>query len=486
MATLLSIASLVLAGKALAAHPGLGARQLASDGSNVTVASSLTLTPIVLNTTTTPTELVPKTNVTLSYGVNNTINVNVTLIVSSTILLENVHSLTTVDCEPDYVVLSFNSTDALNAAYDEWSVYDDLVFITNHLGDCDTELERGFFLATSFAIDDSSLVATIQKTNVTNIACKSLRPLPTSTTSLTELPPAHMRANFTGLPGHSTTLVPGTAKRDITIDTEAVNVSSVWELPEVTLFEDASYIKATANSGSLTVAVILDGYLDFDVWSFSLDELYVDITTTAAIDLALELAVTAPYNDTFSYSDGVEYYIVDVPGLLTFGPALSYAVGASIAADEALNIVLDVGAELTDATLHLDFVGDETAAGAWEPTYHANLTLSQEAVVEVTPFASVTVGLDFEILGGLLDLSGGLTPKVSFPVIASLEATEVVSAVDGQNVTVASVSGSGTCTNALQVVSDFEFTLDAFVTQFFEVELYSVTVPIADECYSWA
>lgn len=294
-----------------------------------------------------------------------------------------------------------------------------------------------------------------------------------------------MRANFTGLPGQSTVVTPSKTKRDIIIDPGAVSVSAEWDLPSLTLYEYDPYVTATANSGSLALGVSLDGYLDFDIWSFSLDALYVDASASVSAALELELAINAPYNDTFSYSDGVEYYIVNVPGILTFGPELSFAVGAGVSVDAAVDVIVDIGAEITNGTLHLDFVGDETAAAGWTPTFYANLTLTEEAEVGVSPFVSVTVGLDFEILGGLLDLSGGLTPKVEFPVTATLEAGQVVTGTTGKNLTVTQVGDGGSCSNGVEVVSDFEFTLDAFVTQFWSSTLYSVTVPIADDCYTW-
>ncbi|KAJ4396214.1 hypothetical protein N0V93_000433 [Gnomoniopsis smithogilvyi] len=465
MATLLTMAS--LAGSAFAAYPGLKSVRQATDAANVTVASNMTLTPINCTTPEDENPFVAQSNVTLPYGLNDTNYVNITLTVPSAILLEAIESLTNVDCSADSLTVSFNSTDSLDAAFAAWSAYTDLVLITNHLGDCDTEYERGFFVAASFAVSDSTIVATAEKTNVTSIA-------------------SHMRANFTGIPGQSSTIAATKTKRDIIIDPDAVSVSTEWDLtPSLTLYEYDPYVTATANSGSLALGVTLDGYLDFDIWTLSLEALYVDAATTVSADLELELAVTAPYSDTFSYSDGIEYYVVDVPGILTFGPELSFAVGATVDVDAAIDVILDIGAEIANGTIHLDFVGDGTAAEGWTPTYHADLTLSEEATVGLTPFVSVTVGLDFTILGGLLDLSGGLTPKVDFPITATLNATQVVSDSTGTNVTVTQVGADGTCSNGVEVVSEFEFTLDAFLTEFWDMTLYSVEVAIADECYTW-
>lgn len=170
MATLMTMAS--LAGSALAAYPGMKSIRQTADPSNVTVASNMTLSPINCTIPADQNPFLAQSNVTLPYGVNNTNYVNITLTVPSAVLLEAIESLSSVDCAADSVTVSFNSTDDLDAAFDAWSGYSSLVLITNHYGDCDTEYERGFFVADSFAIANSTLVATAAKSNVTSIACK--------------------------------------------------------------------------------------------------------------------------------------------------------------------------------------------------------------------------------------------------------------------------------------------------------------------------
>lgn len=294
-----------------------------------------------------------------------------------------------------------------------------------------------------------------------------------------------MRANFTGIPAAATN-TPST-KRDIVLDSGDVTVSADWAFGPLTLYEYENYFTATANSATVGVSVTLSGYLDFNVWGLALEDLYVDVETSTYADLSLELNVTAPYDNTWSYAIGYEYYLVDVAGLLTFGPEISLSVGADLAVEGAVDVILDIGAEIENGTLHLDLIGDSTAAAGWVPTYHANLTLSEEASIEVSPFLTVGIELEFEVLGGLLDLSSGLTPKVSFPVNVTLDAEQDIDVGTSTNDTVTiSQPTDGTCKNGVEVVSDFEFTLDAFVTEYWSDTLYSITIPIADECYSWA
>lgn len=295
-----------------------------------------------------------------------------------------------------------------------------------------------------------------------------------------------MKTQFHGLPAASTT---DPTRRDIIIDPDKLTYSNSWSLPSQVLYEYDPYVTVTAQSGQLDLSVGLSGYLEFDVGALSLDALHVDFETAIRSDLVLELGVTAPYNTTFAYTpEGLVYYIVNVPGIITFGPELLFSVGADLDVAAAVDVVLDVGAEIENGTVHIDFVDfDATNAAGWEPTYHANVNISEKAEVAVSPFVSFTVGVEFELLGGALDLSGGLTPKASFPTTVTLDAGQGIGAGSGENTSVTQPGGGATaCTNGAAVVSDFEFSLTAFVTQWYNQVIYDVKVPIADECYSWA
>lgn len=239
----------------------------------------------------------------------------------------------------------------------------------------------------------------------------------------------------------------------------------------------------------MDVSVTVGGYLDYDVLKSKVEALYIDVETTASADLVLGLGVHAPYTKTFSYDAGLEYYLIGVAGILTFGPAISLSVGADLSFDAGIDVTLALGAAVDKGTLHMDLVGDsKQAGGGWEtPTHYANLTLAESMSVGVSPFVALTVELDFELLGGALDLSSGLTPKLEFPTTAKLGSEQGASAGSGGNQALTITdTGSDGCSNGLQVESAFELSLNAFVTEYWSDVLYNYTVPIADKCYVWA
>lgn len=154
----------------------LAVAQASSSSANVTLA------PVTASSSSTSdgrSALSPSVNVSLPYGggsdetANSVINVGLTTSHAS-VLLEAIASVVSVDCSTAGAVsVTFDDADDLATAYAEWAGHPLLVLVTNHMGDCDTELERGFFTADSFATDASTLtlVATTQKSSISDIGC---------------------------------------------------------------------------------------------------------------------------------------------------------------------------------------------------------------------------------------------------------------------------------------------------------------------------
>jgi hypothetical protein len=122
--------------------------------------------------------VVPQTNVSLFYGSNLTSSASVNVkhtMKYPTVLLEQIASIINVDCFADSVAMTFNNSGVFATTQTAWTADGIVVFITNHLGNCDPELERGFFLATSLSFDNATLIATASsaKANISSIAGKS-------------------------------------------------------------------------------------------------------------------------------------------------------------------------------------------------------------------------------------------------------------------------------------------------------------------------
>ena len=116
--------------------------------------------------------LVPARNVSLNWGTQGNSLVNVSLeMVHPTVLLEEVDDVSSVDCEADFVSIAFNSTDAFNEALANWPRDGNFILVTNHLGDCDTDNERGFYSVQTVTSDRDTLtvVANAEKSDVNNI-----------------------------------------------------------------------------------------------------------------------------------------------------------------------------------------------------------------------------------------------------------------------------------------------------------------------------
>lgn len=121
--------------------------------------------------------LIPQNNVSLYYASNISVGglvINHTM-AAPTVLLEQIASISSVDCTAESVAVTFNDSSVFALAQNAWTTSKNFVLVTNHLGDCDPELERSFFLVESMSFDDESLVVTASstKTNVSSTASES-------------------------------------------------------------------------------------------------------------------------------------------------------------------------------------------------------------------------------------------------------------------------------------------------------------------------
>lgn len=237
----------------------------------------------------------------------------------------------------------------------------------------------------------------------------------------------------------------------------------------------------TADTASFASNVTFSGYLKYNWLTFSLQDLYFDIDVgfTSALELTAE--VGAAYNTTFTYAPSSLFYGLTVPGILTLGPELIFAVDAEVYASAETTLTTEVQVGLADGNVHVDLLDESnTATSGWVPTYSASATISGVAEAQLNPAASLTVEIEISIFGGLVDLSTGLTATTGFTNDFVLTAAAGVDLTGYENLTNAS-----TCENGLAIDSEFTFDLLAFATEWYSTTLYSVDVPILKECFEY-
>lgn len=212
--------------------------------------------------------------------------------------------------------------------------------------------------------------------------------------------------------------------------------------------------------------------------------LYLETNTTS--DLVLDFGIDFPANETFSYTKALDLYTVEIPGVLSFGPQISFVIGADLVADAGVDVVLDLSSTIYNGTFTLDYTGNLSASGNWSPTFDVSVEISEAAGVSINPFVTSMFELDLSIMGGVFNVSGGIAPNASFPTTVALDANQEIGGGQNETVTVTD-KGSDACENGVELVSDFNFNLDAFVTgQWNEEYAYNVSLPILDQCLSWA
>lgn len=408
--------------------------------------------------------VVPQANVSLYYGSNSTPTASINVqnaMKYPTVLLEQIASITSVNCSVDSVVMIFNDPAVFASTQAVWIADGTMVFITNHLGDCDTELERGFFLSSSLSFNNSTLVATASSV-MSDISSTAV----TSEITFGNLPTADL------------------TKRDLnTTLVSDYTISPAIALPADTLlYSYAPYLTVTADQGYFDSTLTLSGYLLWDWFTFSVDALYFDFDVEFSSALEITADVAAAFNKTFSYTPATLFYGYTVPGIITIGPELIFAVDANVYASGETNLTVEVQVGLADGNVHVDLLHEsKTGTSGWVPTYNASATISGAAEAQINPSVSLTVEIALTLFDDLISLSTGLTAKPGFTNTFILTGAAGVDLTGYEDLT-----SSGTCENGLAIDSEFVFSVEAFATEWYETTLYEVEVPLLHECYLYA
>jgi hypothetical protein len=276
-------------------------------------------------------------------------------------------------------------------------------------------------------------------------------------------------------------------KRDIDWDpTYSMNFNTT--LPANTVIASLDpYINVTANTASFTSTATFNGHLDYNFWGFKVEALYFDLDVTFDANLDLTCAINGIYSHDFEYApSSLAVAPITIPGILTLGPALDFAIGAQISADAAeVQITTQTEVSLQDGNVHIDLLNEaNTGTSGWTPQSSASATLDVDATVELNPYVLLGVELAVDFLGGLLDLSSGITANATLS--NQLTAMADVDAWTGTSTGMSTSAGAvnGTCEDGVEYKCDFIFGITGFVTQFYSSQIYGVEVPVFDKCWS--
>ncbi|EFQ30558.1 hypothetical protein CGRA01v4_12553 [Colletotrichum graminicola] len=426
-----------------------------------------------------PVNIVPATNVSLSYaGAGESADQDGSIDMSlafknPAVVLEHVDAVKAVVCGDDELTVAFSDADAFHEAVQGWTASADeggFILITNHLGNCDAEFERGFFMATGLTADEDDLTVTVaaSKEELANIAgsCEM---------AFTSLPAATLARRLTLDPSYSLSFAQGLANNTV-------------------LFSDGQYVNITADEAWFSSNITFSGYLKYNFWGFKVEALYFDLDATFDSAVGVSVDVLAAYSHSLKYApDALSYSLVTVPGVVELGPGVAFAVGLDLNVSAAVGVTAGLSVGLPAGKVHLDLLdfGKSSATG-WDPVYSSHANITESADVHVNTTADVTVRLAIDLLGGLVDLSAGITATPGFDNTFKLRGDQKLGLAGNftspPTEAVADVPKDGlVCAekNGVEFATDFTFNLTGFATKYWSGELYSVRVPLWDVCYSF-
>lgn len=157
-------------------------------------------------------------------------------------------------------------------------------------------------------------------------------------------------------------------------------------------------------------------------------EVTFDVTKSTYHDRTLTLDFTAPYTYNLEYDvTPLAYYLVDVPSILTLGPALSFGVGVDFTVEAEMSVAADISSRVDNGSIHIDFIHPgESSVSNWNPTYSATANVTEKGGVTIGPYVEATIEMQCTILNGVVDLGTGATVKPNFPINFAATTTQDV------------------------------------------------------------
>ncbi|GKU11714.1 isoamyl alcohol [Fusarium langsethiae] len=374
------------------------------------------------------------------------------------VVLDYIDAITSVECTSDSIEVKFDKTGAFNNAVKTW--LDTFILITSNMGNCKAANGQGFYLVDRVTADKDqrSITCHASEQKLEDIA-------ETCEMSFNSIPATKLRKRLSLNPSLSLDFGAGLERDTI-------------------LFSEEPFVSIKAEQAEFSSTISFSGRAKYNFWKFKMEHLYFDLNTRFSADVALSADVAAAWSRSILYDpDTLTFSVVEVPGILSLGPGIAFAVGVDVDTSAAVAVRAGAGISIPAGNVHLDALdGSKNSATGWEPQYTSYADISESVEVGLNASASLTVQLTFKLLGGLVDLSSGLTAKPEFVNKFSLDAVQSGHASNG------GAGGSistppGECGVALK--SDFVFDLDGFATRWVKGNLYHVEVPITDICYAF-
>ncbi|PHH90835.1 hypothetical protein CDD83_2547 [Cordyceps sp. RAO-2017] len=314
-----------------------------------------------------------------------------------TVKLEEIGFIDSVKCDSsaNSLQVAFKDDKAFKTAQEKWPADGQFLVVTNNMGNCDDETERGFYFAEAVTADEGSRRLDIKgkRTELKETAGEEMDIV------IEEMKPQLARR----------------AEFSKTIDVK-------YDLPQPKEIFNKWNTSLTAESFHIDASLTFSGKIKMS-W-FKVTECWFDMSGHAALDLALKLQIQAQFEKQVSTSTPpMTFPIVAIPGIIAIGPAVSAGIGVDITAVAAIYARAHAYLAFPDAQWRVDLVNSsKSISRGLEPTYNASVQLGGSASLMVNPFLDLRFMLNVQILAGLANLNGGIKIVPKFANTFTVEA----------------------------------------------------------------
>ncbi|KAH7371897.1 hypothetical protein BKA64DRAFT_715388 [Cadophora sp. MPI-SDFR-AT-0126] len=343
--------------------------------------------------------IIPQNNVTLYFASSDTATSNIVAELNATmkhpsVLLEDISAVTDVKCSTSSVKITFSDATTFASSLDLWSSETFLLF-TNHLGNCDTDTERGIYMVNRVQSDNTKLMITAESVEISFSNSTETMDISFLTPTTTTAAKRGLLSNFIG-----------SFPTNIIVADNSVTVSTTTGPTEESL-------QITDENTSFTGSLDLAGHGSFDFRKFNFTDFYFDLDLSASTAAKIEVEVTGSCGDNlFTYSPlDLRIAAFSIAGILNVGPQIAFELGVEVSAKGSVGISTDFTVTLADGLVHLDLLNSTGSyTSGWTPTFTHKTNITAAVETQVNPYVQLTAEIGANLLN-VIDLGTGISLK---------------------------------------------------------------------------
>lgn len=148
----------------------------------------------------------------------------------------------------------------------------------------------------------------------------------------------------------------GVVKRGIDWSQDTLSIDYDYAIPSDQTIIDTSFLTVIVNEAYVNNSVRYSGHAKWELLK-GVTEFYIDIDKSVYHYANMEIDIKGSYTKTWTWKPaGLTYSVLEIPGIISLGPAAGISFGGSITAGAAGKVNTEFTSQMPNGTIHIDFI----------------------------------------------------------------------------------------------------------------------------------